>query len=490
MKNSNDAPSLNPKEPMRCYVCDAKEWHVVLAEKGRGPEPVHSQSKIQICKGCGSAVHEVDVSKEEKIKEFYRKEYRPKPNIANLITTTHKINYIRVFLKDFLQKNQGKQLVVGDVGAATGYVLNFFRGLGHKVSGSELTLTYRRMAEHYYGIPLAEELETKHKYDLIVIYHVLEHLMEPDKKLAHYVTLLNEGGKMLIATPEWFSNYLDDSSGLPANSFDVLFHKNHINLFSATSLQNLFRKAGLRVIKEDHIQYGQTYFLEKSEGVREPSEWLTKEGWEDINKTMLSHEYAIRLHSAGKFREAVEIVPRFPEAWLAQIFGSNSKDVAKQTDIFEIASKHCSENGRFITARGQWHYQQGRMAKAIEDLSKVVSFKPAEDLYMFLGYAYAQSGKSDEAMQAFSIACSMDPRKWAEAQGWMLNISSDRPTWDERILAEAASRLKLPKPGNATGQTGQNPESITLAQPDVAKGQTGQNHLLAKPDPRAEGATA
>ena len=451
----NDIPAQAPKEPMRCFVCDTKDWHVVTVDRGHGPEPIHSKSKIQICKSCGCAAHEVDVTQEEKIKDFYRKEYRPKPNITNLITTTHKINYIRVFMHDYLQANKGKQLIIGDVGAATGYALNFFKSLGHKVTGSELTLTYRRMSEHYYNIPLAEELETKHKYDLIVIYHVLEHLMEPDKKLAHYASLLNEDGKMLIATPEWF-NYLEDGSGLAANSFEALFHKNHINLFSSNSIQNVFRKSGMKVLKEDHAQYGQTYLLEKNNGERDKTQWLTKEEWSDVNRMMLCHENAIRLHVAGKHREAVDLVPKFPEGWLAQIFGANSKDIAKQTDIFEVADKYVGNNPRFVTARGQWHYQQGRMEKAIVDLQRIIALKPAEDLYMFLGYAYAQSGKPTEAMQAFSIACAMDPRKWAEAQGWMLNIASDIPTWDERLLAEASSKLKLiPKqePSRADGAT-------------------------------------
>lgn len=279
--------SAAPQQAMRCYVCDGHEWHKVMVDRGQGMQPIHGAATTQVCKGCGNVCHEVDVSKEDSIREFYRKEYRPQPGVMNLITTTHKLNYMKVFLAEQLKAMSGSPKIVGDVGAATGYALNFFRGLGHKVSGSELTLTFRRMSEHYYGIPLAEDLETKHKYDLIVVYHVLEHLMEPDQKLAHFASLLSEGGRIFLATPEWF-NYIEDGCGLPMRHFDELFHKNHINLFSSTSLNNLFRKVGLRVVKEDHLQYGQTYLLEKSpDGPEtERERWLTKEDWREVVKTL------------------------------------------------------------------------------------------------------------------------------------------------------------------------------------------------------------
>lgn len=435
---------------MICYVCGVQDWHIVTVNRGGQQVPIHSESMIQICKNCGNACHAVDVSKEEEIKQYYRKEYRPQPNVTNILTTTHKINYIRVFLNDYLKELKGKKLIVGDVGAATGYVLNFFRNMGHKVSGSELTITYRRMSEHYYGIPLAEELETKHKYDLIVVYHVLEHLMEPDKKLKHYASLLAEGGRLMVATPEWF-DVLDEASGTPIKTFDHLFHKNHINLFSSTSIQNLFRKCGLRVIKEDHVQYGQTYLLEKMEGVqtvtcdvyREPGIWLTKEDWREVLKTMLNHEHALNLYTAGKYREALSLVPKFPEAWLVMIFAKAGKDIAKQVDLMAEADKHVSTNSRYMLSKGQWHYQQSRMLEAIHQFEEVIKIKPNEDTYMFLGYALAQIGRTDEACRALQTACSMDPRKWQEAQQWMLNIACAKPTWDERALAEASKALRL-----------------------------------------------
>lgn len=439
---------------MRCYVCEATNWRRPVIQVEGKARPIHTEGTVQICNSCGNACFEVDVSKEESIKDYYRKEYRPQPNLTNIITTTHKQNYIRVFLYDLLKKagQEGKQMVVGDVGAATGYLCNFFAKLGHKVTGCELTLTYRRMSEHYYGIPLTEELEPKHRYDLITVYHVLEHLFEPDKKLAHYASLLAPGGKIMVATPQWFET-LEEASGPTVSSFDHLFHKNHVNLFSKTSIQNVFRKCGLRVVKEDFAQYGQTYLLEKAEtpvDLTKPDTWLTREDPGEVERNMLMQFHAINLFAAGKYREAYEAYANFPDAWLAFIFNKCTKDLVKQTDTFTEAEKVIGGNFKFILARAQWYYQQGRLAEAIRDFQKVLQVKPNEDTLMFLGYALAQAGRPQEAIQAMQNAAAMHPGKWQEAHTWILSQVSQMPTWDERAQAEMQMALarqpKTPEP--------------------------------------------
>lgn len=441
---------------MICYICGKENWHKVMSQVGGKLVPVHRQMTTQICKECGSACHDVDTSKEEEIKQFYRKDYRPKPTVTNLITTTHKQNYIQVFLKDLLQKAtaEKRQLMVGDVGAATGYLCNFFRQLGHKVTGCELTINYRRMSEHYYGIPLTEELETKHKYDLITVYHVLEHMMKPDEKLAHYASLLAPGGHILIATPEWF-DIIEEAAGVAISDhpdmsgFEHLFHRNHINLFSKTSLQNLFRKCGLQIVKEDFLQYGQTYLLKKREQGQQEN-WLTKEDWHEVERIMLLQKHAIGLYCQGNYREAYEAYPNFPDAWLSQIFGKSAKDQAKQVDLFEEAEKHVGTNLKFVLSKAQWLDQHGEIAKAISLYSRFLATKPNEDAFVLMGKCLAMVGRNQEAIRAMQIAYAMCPIKWQECSQWILETVSRMPTWDERLLMEAQNAVQL-KPAEANG---------------------------------------
>ena len=425
---------------MICYVCDKDSWHPVMVQQGDRRVPIHTQSKVQVCKECGNACHEVDPKREEQVREYYRKEYRPAPNISNLITTTHKQNYISAFLSEFLRERKGTRMKIADVGCATGYLLGFFKRMGHLVTGCEYTIPYRRMAEHYYGVPVTEELETKHRYDLITIYHVLEHMIEPDKKLIHYASLLAEGGRILVSTPEWFGD-LEENSGGPIKSFDHLYHKDHINLFSRTSLRNLFRKCGLWVEKEEYRQYGQTYFLRKAKEGEIPANWMIKENWVEVEREMLKDKKAIELHLAGNYKDAIEVKTRFPEAWLGMALAKAAKDPGRQAELFAEAEKAMPDNIRLRAAKSQWLYQQGKLAEALVEMGRIVEFRPNEDMFMYMGFACSQLGRIPEAVGYFETAMAMDPRKWQECQNWILKLVCSLPAWDERALAEAKEVL-------------------------------------------------
>lgn len=410
---------------MTCYVCGGSSWNSM----GK----LHEQSEIIVCKTCGNVCHRVDVSKEEELKKFYRHEYRPAPNHMNLITTTHKRVYIAKFLADFLEerdpKKVGKPMITGDIGCATGYIPAWLRGIGHKATGCELTVTYRRFAEAFYGIPVPEELEPKHRYDLITIYHVLEHLMEPDKKLAHYRSLMADDGRMLVSTPEWF-DVIEEASGGTIQSFEHLFHKNHINLFSAVSLKNLFARVGLEVVKEDHVQYGQTYLLKKCE----PSMIKVIEPWEGQAEKLERSKRAILLHTSGRHELAIDAWKRFPEPWISLAHGKEAKDPEKQKDIFARALGVLHDNPRLLISFGMWRFQREEIGEALKVFNAIQEIKPNETIAIFQGYCYGKLGKYKEAAARFYEASEINPQKWTECMDQICAIAVRQPNWEERAM--------------------------------------------------------
>jgi SAM-dependent methyltransferase len=76
------------------------------------------------------------------------------------------------------------------------------------------------------------------KFDLIILSHVLEHLLEPRPALASLQVLLAPGGRVYIETPD-ASRYVDFPS-VPWYYFD----SEHINHFDMHSLDNLARVSG------------------------------------------------------------------------------------------------------------------------------------------------------------------------------------------------------------------------------------------------------
>ena len=424
------------EKKMKCPVCDTEEnWHSL--------KELQSKKELRVCSICGFVGFKIEPDEEEKSKYFYKHNYRPAPGHGNLITTIHKQNYISNFLQDFLKDK--KDLIIGDVGCATGYLVSYFRKLDHKATGCEYTLTFRRFAEHFYDIPITEELIDTHKYDLISIYHVFEHLIDPDKKLAKYRDMLKDDGHMLISTPEWYDR-LEEASGPAITSFEHLWHENHINIFSRKSIKNIFKKIGFDIVKEEHFTYGQTYLIKKAE-----PKLLTSVDYEDfvgiIAKTKLSKE-AIDLYLQGKFKEALEIYPEFPDAWLGLIMQTHGKDTTRQDDLWADAFKVLPSNKKLLTVYGcVYLLQRDRYAQAVDIIENLNKICPDEDKFMALGQCFAMLGEHKKAMYCFFKSSDQNPMKWQMAMDFMGKEASLIPTWDEvqlsKITEEVTKNAKI-----------------------------------------------
>jgi len=412
---------------MKCAICEGTDWH--------WRKDLNPHKEVGICKGCGFVSFKIEEGEEEKIKEFYRNNYRNEPNSGNIITTTRKLNYIKMFLSEWLKDK--KNLICADYGAATGYLCDWFRRIGHKATGCELTKGYRRFSEHYYGVPLTEKLETKHKYDIVVFYHTLEHLIAPEEKLNEVLALLQDGGVVMVSVPEWFFE-LHNLAQIGKLTIDNYFHKNHINCFSRKSAHNLFAKCGFKVIKEDYQTLGQTYLLQKTD---KPEE-IQKENWEDINKKIDKIKSAIDLFHQKKYKEAKNIWYNFPEAHLNFIFDIIKKDPERQQhELTEIMKTELSESVKIITAYAVWCYQNTKYEEALKLLDRAIAIAPNEDMFVYVGWCFDRLGKHPEAMRAFSKAMQINPQKWTECINWMGHSACQMPTWDERAEAEVKEQL-------------------------------------------------
>lgn len=422
---------------MICFVCDSENWEKL-------PE-MNPERVLQVCKTCGAVAYAVNPGEEEKMKEYYRKEYRPMPNVANLITSNHKQMYIRLFLQEFLKDKKG--LVCGDVGSAIGYVPAMLRKLGHRATGCELTILYRRFSEHFYGVPLTEELDANRKYDLITIYHVLEHMIEPDKKLAHYASLLKDDGHIMISTPQWFHE-LEEASGSTMTSFEHLFHKDHINVFSETAIKNLFRKCGLTVVKENHITYGQTYLLRKAKPGEDQATNLAQtqflykaESWEAQVEQIKKAKTAIGLYQQKKYVEAHETWAKFPEAYLSLVYDTYLKDPAQQEATFKKAFELMPENTRLNLAFAHWLFMRERWQEAFHKFGWLMGVRPSEDIMLYMAWCCAHLGDHKQAIGWALQSSEANPQKWVEAMNWVCQQACQMPTWDERAMDEIKNQL-------------------------------------------------
>lgn len=245
---------------MNCPICSKNNWknidHLRL-----------KKVDMCICESCGFVSYPSKYKTEDEIKDHYRKSYRNPPQASALFTGERKLQYHEFFLKNIFDtwKELGLESpVVGEIGAAYGLLLNSIRQKfpNADIHGTELTQTYRRVAYHEFGLDLKEDFDTSKKYDLIISYHVLEHQLDPDKKMQEYVSCLKDNGLFYLACPIWFR---DAHCGAVGNfDIDDYWAPDHINSWSEEHLEHLLHKAGLEIIYKNDDIYGNTYILKKA----------------------------------------------------------------------------------------------------------------------------------------------------------------------------------------------------------------------------------
>jgi SAM-dependent methyltransferase len=103
-----------------------------------------------------------------------------------------------------------------DIGAGDGYFLDIAKAGGFETFGTELSLTgaeYAKGRGHQLLIGQLKEIDFKElKFDVVTIWHVLEHLPNPGEALAIISALLKPDGILALAVPKRRESPLQTSS--------------------------------------------------------------------------------------------------------------------------------------------------------------------------------------------------------------------------------------------------------------------------------------
>jgi 2-polyprenyl-3-methyl-5-hydroxy-6-metoxy-1,4-benzoquinol methylase len=155
-------------------------------------------------------------------------------------STTQKIKLIQ----SIANKKNGKIL---DYGVGTGYFLKAIQKEGWKVTGLEPNTAARDLAEQQVGIQIHSDISTilknNDKFDVITLWHVLEHVHDLNDIFIKLKTLLKEKGKMLIAVPN-IDSYDNSTYNEHWAAYDVPRHLYH---FNQDSMQTLVMKHGMKI---------------------------------------------------------------------------------------------------------------------------------------------------------------------------------------------------------------------------------------------------
>ncbi len=187
---------------------------------------------------------EVYISHTDSNKSFVDKLYQR----VKKYSLSKKLNLINTYSKE-------KKTLL-DVGAGTGDFLNEAKSNGWDIEGVEPNHNAREKALNK-GISLKDRMEALAgtKYDVITLWHVLEHLPDLENQILKLVWHLEEEGTLIIAVPN-FNSYDAKHYKEFWAAYDVPRHLWH---FSKTAIEKLFVKHGLELVKVKPMVFDSFY---------------------------------------------------------------------------------------------------------------------------------------------------------------------------------------------------------------------------------------
>ena len=178
-------------------------------------------------------------------------------HLVRRVSLKHKLKLINTFNSD--------EKTLLDIGCGTGDFLQVAQKHGWSVTGIEPDDSARQIANSktnnaVFNISHLDELG-ENRFDVITLWHVLEHLPKLERHIQLFKHLLKPNGTLIIAVPNYKSYDAQIYKSYWA-AYDVPRHLWH---FSKHSIQELFKKVGLELVKTLPMKFDAYYVCLLSE---------------------------------------------------------------------------------------------------------------------------------------------------------------------------------------------------------------------------------
>lgn len=230
-----------------CKVCSSNHYKKIGEIKNIWKE----YKDVYQCDEC--SLYFIDSPTDEEINSLYKNEYHN--NIKNKLfeIAKSKMRYARSLSQfNFIKQTIDlKNKDICEIGAFDGLLLSLFKKNNNNVFGYELNDDARVYAKKKYDIDLKENfLESKSKYDIIILSHVIEHFREPKEILIKIKSMLKENGFIYIEVPN--SPMLNECS---YNMLMRYLNTEHIVNFNMDNLIKFAESADLKIVRSEYNNY-------------------------------------------------------------------------------------------------------------------------------------------------------------------------------------------------------------------------------------------
>jgi 2-polyprenyl-3-methyl-5-hydroxy-6-metoxy-1,4-benzoquinol methylase len=203
------------------------------------------------CEQCQTVITQ-NTPDEQNIGRYYQAE----SYISHSNTRKGLVNTLYHYVRDYMlgrkkllveQLSGGKQGKLLDIGCGTGYFLATMQKAGWQVQGIEADEKARNFAQQTFQleVKLPNEIENlpANTFDIISLWHVLEHLHDLHGYMSQIKRVLKTKGTLLIAVPNYVS-YDAKHYGNHWAAYDVPRHLWH---FCPTAMATLAQKHNLQI---------------------------------------------------------------------------------------------------------------------------------------------------------------------------------------------------------------------------------------------------
>jgi SAM-dependent methyltransferase len=145
-----------------------------------------------------------------------------------------------------------------DVGCGLGFLLSGIKA-GWERHGVEISAFAAGHAEHQGHIfqgRLEDAAYPDELFDLVVLYHVIEHVLDPLALLKEIRRVLKPSGWLLLGTPDFDSG----AARRFGTNYRLLHDITHISLFSNESMHRFLRDHGFRIERVDYPYFETRHF--------------------------------------------------------------------------------------------------------------------------------------------------------------------------------------------------------------------------------------
>ena len=234
-------------ESLECLLCGSRQHRPVFEELG---------VQILRCKRCGHVFS--SYAGDAHYEGFWGAEV---PQDEHFYWSKARAKMHGDFRREFLDGRSGRLL---DMGCGLGFFLKTVASCEQwEAHGCEISPAAVHYARNTLGLQnvmvgrLQDVSLPQHSFDIITMWDVLDHILNPDPLLARCHDLLREDGILFIRTPNVFNQLLRARvkkavRGLrPGVSY--LMARDHFHHYSQASIRKLLRRNGFRSVEFTHL---------------------------------------------------------------------------------------------------------------------------------------------------------------------------------------------------------------------------------------------